>query len=77
MAEDSVQRRLAAILRADVVGYGRLTEAESTGSKALCAAWAIKARRDVRFSPLLSIRPKRLSCEVRTKTRIAFNNRMC
>ena len=32
MAEERVQRRLAAILAADVVGYSRLMEADETGT---------------------------------------------
>ena len=42
MAEDRVQRRLAAILAADVVGYSRLMEQDEAGTLA-----ALKARRDV------------------------------
>ena len=34
MAEQRVQRRLAAILVADVVGYSRLMEADETGTRA-------------------------------------------
>ncbi len=34
MAEERVQRRLAAILAADVVGYSRLMEADETGTLA-------------------------------------------
>ena len=33
MAEGRVQRRLAAILAADVVGYSRLMEADEAGSR--------------------------------------------
>jgi adenylate cyclase len=40
MAEDRVQRRLAAILAADVVGYSRLMEQDEAGTLA-----ALKARR--------------------------------
>ena len=40
MAEERVQRRLAAILAADVVGYSRLMEADEAGTLA-----ALKARR--------------------------------
>ena len=34
MAEESVQRRLAAILSADVVGYSRLIEVDEEGTRA-------------------------------------------
>ncbi len=34
MAEERVQRRLAAILAADVVGYSRLMEADEEGTRA-------------------------------------------
>ena len=34
MAEERVQRRLAAILAADVVGYSRLIEADEAGTRA-------------------------------------------
>ncbi len=34
MAEQRVQRRLTAILAADVVGYGRLIEADEAGTRA-------------------------------------------
>ena len=34
MAEGRVQRRLAAILAADVVGYSRLMEADEEGTRA-------------------------------------------
>jgi hypothetical protein len=40
MAKERVQRRLAAILAADVVGYGRLMEQDEAGTLA-----ALKARR--------------------------------
>ena len=40
MAEIRAQRRLAAILAADVVGYSRLMEADETGTLA-----TLKARR--------------------------------
>jgi adenylate cyclase len=33
MAEERVQRRLAAILMADVVGYSRLMGADGTGTR--------------------------------------------
>ncbi len=35
MAEERVQRRLAAILAADVVGYSRLMEADEVGPRPL------------------------------------------
>jgi len=35
MAEERVQRRLAAILAADVVGYSRLIERDETGTLAI------------------------------------------
>ncbi len=37
MAEHSIQRRLAAVLAADVVGYTRLMEEDSQGTM---AAWS-------------------------------------
>jgi class 3 adenylate cyclase len=40
MVEDRLQRRLAAILAADVVGYSRLMELDEVGTLA-----ALKARR--------------------------------
>ena len=46
MAEDRVQRRLAAILAADVVGYSRLMEVDEVGTLA-----ALKARRNEIVSP--------------------------
>ena len=48
MAEERVQRRLAAILAADVVGYGRLMERDETGTLA-----ALKARRKEVLEPLV------------------------
>src|SRR5262249_7339378 len=39
MAEERVQRRLAAILVADVVGYSRLMEADEAGTLAALRAW--------------------------------------
>ncbi len=36
MAEERVQRRLAAILAADVVGYFRLMEADEAGRRTAC-----------------------------------------
>ena len=49
MAEERVQRRLAAILAADVVGYSRLMEADEAGTLA-----ALKARRRDVLDPLVA-----------------------
>ena len=49
MPEERVQRRLAAILAADVVGYSRLMEADEAGTLA-----ALKARRRDVLSPLVA-----------------------
>src|SRR5215510_7691224 len=49
MAEDRIQRRLSAILAADVVGYSRLTELDEVGTLA-----ALKARRKDIVSPLVA-----------------------
>src|SRR5215470_5118768 len=49
MAEDRVQRRLAAILAADVVGYSRLMAADETGTFA-----ALKSRRKDVLEPLVA-----------------------
>jgi class 3 adenylate cyclase len=49
MAEQRVQRRLAAILAADVVGYSRLMEADEAGTLA-----ALKARRRDVLDPLVA-----------------------
>jgi TolB-like protein/cytochrome c-type biogenesis protein CcmH/NrfG len=49
MAEERVQRRLAAILAADVVGYSRLMETDETGTLA-----ALKARRRDVLDPLVA-----------------------
>jgi len=49
MAEGRVQRRLAAILAADVVGYSRLMEADEAGAMA-----ALKARRRDVLEPLVT-----------------------
>ncbi|MEX2648652.1 MAG: adenylate/guanylate cyclase domain-containing protein, partial [Alphaproteobacteria bacterium] len=46
MAEERAQRRLAAILAADVVGYSRLMEADEAGTLA-----ALKSRRKVVLEP--------------------------
>ena len=48
MAEDRVQRRLAAILAADVVGYSRLMGEDEAGTLA-----ALKARRKHVLEPLV------------------------
>ena len=49
MDEKPVQRRLAAILAADVAGYGRLMEGDEAGTLA-----ALKARRRDILNPLVS-----------------------
>lgn len=49
MAEERVQRRLAAILAADVVGYSRLMEADEAGTLA-----ALKQRRKKILEPLVA-----------------------
>lgn len=49
MAEHRIQRRLAAILAADVVGYSRLMEADETGTLS-----ALKARRSDVLAPLVA-----------------------
>jgi adenylate cyclase len=49
MAEERVQRRLAAILAADVVGYSRLMEQDEAGTMA-----ALKARRREVLEPLVA-----------------------
>jgi TolB-like protein len=49
MAQERIQRRLAAILAADVVGYSRLMEADETGTLA-----ALKARRKGVLEPLVA-----------------------
>src|SRR5262245_47342077 len=49
MAEENIQRRLAAILAADVVGYSRLMEADEAGTLA-----ALKARRKEILGPLVA-----------------------
>jgi TolB-like protein len=49
MAEERTQRRLAAILAADVVGYSRLMEADETATLA-----ALKARRRDLLGPLVA-----------------------
>jgi len=48
MAEERVQRRLAAILAADVVGYSRLMEADEAGTLA-----GLKQRRREILVPLV------------------------
>ena len=49
MTEGRVQRRLAAILAADVVGYGRLMEQDEAGTLAV-----LKSRRAQVLEPLVS-----------------------
>ena len=49
MAEERAQRRLAAILAADVVGYSRLMERDEAGTLAV-----LKVRRHNILSPLVS-----------------------
>jgi adenylate cyclase len=49
MPEERAQRRLAAILAADVVGYSRLMQLDETGTLA-----ALKTRRSEVFQPLIS-----------------------
>ena len=49
MAEERAQRRLAAILAADVVGYSRLMQADEAGTLT-----ALKARRTGILLPLIS-----------------------
>src|SRR5712692_6039388 len=49
MADERVQRRLAAILFADVVGYSRLIEQDETGTLA-----ALKERRSNILAPLVA-----------------------
>src|SRR5215510_13961230 len=48
MADEQVQRRLAAILAADVVGYSRLMEQDEAGTLA-----ALKSRRKEVLEPLV------------------------
>jgi adenylate cyclase len=49
MAEERIQRRLAAILAADVVGYGRMMQADEAGTLV-----ALKSRRTEILQPLVS-----------------------
>src|SRR5512147_642813 len=49
MAEERVQRRLAAILAADVVGFSRLMEQDEAGTMA-----ALKSRRKAVLDPLVA-----------------------
>jgi adenylate cyclase len=49
MAEERAQRRLAAIVSADVVGYSRLMEQDETGTFA-----ALKSRRKSVLEPLVA-----------------------
>lgn len=55
MAEERAQRRLAAILAADVVGYSRLMEADEAGTLA-----ALKVRRKEVLEPLMAKRQGRV-----------------
>ena len=55
MAEERVQRRLAAILAADVVGYGRLMETDEVGTLA-----ALKERRKAIVDPLMVVHRGRM-----------------
>src|SRR5262245_39702451 len=48
MAEERIERRLTAILAADVVGYSRLREADEAGTHA-----ALRARRREVLGPLV------------------------
>ena len=49
MAEERLERRLAAILAADVVGYSRLMERDEAGTLS-----ALKARRNNVLQPLIA-----------------------
>src|SRR5439155_10216041 len=49
MAEERTQRRLAAVLAADVVGYSRLMEQDESGTLA-----ALKARRKEVLEPMVA-----------------------
>ena len=49
MAEERTQRRLAAVLAADVVGYSRLMEQDETGTLTV-----LKARRKEVLEPLVA-----------------------
>ena len=49
MAEERVQRRLAAVLAADVVGYSRMMQLDEAGTLA-----ALKSRRTEILQPLVS-----------------------
>ena len=55
MAEEHVQRRIAAILAADVVGYSRLMELDENGMLAL-----LKARRKEVLEPAVNNRKGRI-----------------
>jgi adenylate cyclase len=55
MVEERVQRRLAAILAADVVGYGRLMETDEVGTLA-----ALKERRKAIVDPLMVVHRGRM-----------------
>jgi adenylate cyclase len=49
MAEERVRRRLAAILAADVVGYGRLMEQDEVGTMVVLKACRKQAFAETRF----------------------------
>ena len=55
MAEERVERRLAAILAADMVGYSRLMEADETGTLA-----ALKAHRAQLIDPEIAAHKGRI-----------------
>ena len=55
MAEARVERRLAAILAADVVGYSRLTGADEAGTLA-----ALKRHREAIFDPAVAAHNSRI-----------------
>ena len=59
MAQERAQRRLAAILVADVVGYSRLMEADEAGTLA-----ALKDRRAQIIEPGVVAGPKRVQYEI-------------
>ncbi len=53
MASDRVERKLAAILAADVVGYSRLMVADEAGNRARWAATWRKQCPEFDYAPLL------------------------
>ena len=55
MAEERIQRRLAAILAADVVGFSRLMEADESGTLT-----ALKSRRKDVLDPLVARHQRRI-----------------